>query len=465
MKKIMHKLIVTLFALSMLVIASPAEAAGGISASGGGTKTVGQSFTVSVVASGAEFDSLQGVISVSGPVTIAFAAGGATWLPGKSPANNVQFVGITNATSRLTVATITLKGTKEGKGSVSVSSVKLARNGAYVGTGGGSTSFTITRAPTPPGGVEVSSATHPDQNTAYEATTAELTWKPPANGANGYSTAFDQAADTTPGTTITTKDTSTKFENLSIGTHYFHIRANNGDGWGPTTHFKIIIKEPDPKINESLAKPTILSVEKASSFTTDTELGTVSGFTIKGTALAGYVVILSFDPNDRLPKALSDPITTSQTKADESAPTDTVASQAEPKVVTGITITSLMAEPKEDGTWEIPITAAIPAGFYKLTAQSQKEKELTPVSEPVHLELGVANGGTVKFITSADSPQNIKPSESVIVLGAHFRSSRTLMGWLIMIVLLVVATAIGAISLWEARKRRSTKKNDNPLEL
>lgn len=458
MKKILYfGLVLLLTIATWSTSAQIVQAAAGASVSGGGTKTVGQNFTVTVTASGAEFDSLQGVISISGPVTIvSFAGGGATWLPGKAPANNVQFVGITNPTTKLTIASITLKGTKEGKGSVSVSSVKLARNGSYVGTSGGSTSFTITRALTPPGGVEVSSATHPDQNAAYEATTVELTWKAPSNGANGYSTAFDQSAETVPGTTITTKDTAAKYENLPIGTHYFHIRANNGDGWGVTTHFKINIKEPDPKVDDTLAKPSITSIEKNDSFATDITAGTVSGFTVSGNAPIGYVAILSFEARERLPQALFEPLTVpTETPVapavDTTPPTEAPTTTTEPKVVLGVKMTPLMAEPDETGSWRIPINAAIPSGFYKLTVQSQKEKVLTPVSDPAHMELSVAKGGTVRMIT----PEDINPpvdTSSVQVLGVTMKKNT--LGWL-GVVLANLLILGGAYVWWRWRSRKS----------
>ncbi len=455
MKKLLTILVATTTAVSTLLGALPAQAAGA-SVSGGGTKTVGQNFTVTVVASGAEFDSLQGVIAISGPVSIvSFVGGGATWLPGKSPANNTQFVGITSPTTKLTVASITLKGTKEGKGSVSVSGVKLARNGAYVGTSGGSTSFTITRALTPPGGVEVSSTTHPDQNAAYEATTVELSWKAPANGATGYSTVFDQIADTTPGTAISTTATTATFPNLAIGTYYFHIRANNGDGWGATTHFKITIKEPDPKVDDSVAKPTITGAEESQSFATDIAAGTVSGFVLKGTAPVGYVAILSFEAKDKLPAALFEPISVPVNQSD--TPTedaDQPAGEApqtvnQPKIVSGVTLTPLMAETDASGAWQIPITAAVPAGFYTITVQGQKEKVLTPVSDPLSIELAVAEGGRVRVITAADATKPPR-TDIVTVLGATIKKQTLGWGGLIVFNLL----ALGTLYWFSARRHR-----------
>ncbi len=370
----MHKFLLTLTLGLLLLIPTAAQAAG-IDASGGGSKTIGQQFTVTVTASGTTFDSLQGTINVSGPVSIvSFSAGGATWLPGKSPTNGGQFVGITSATSSLTVAKITLKGTKEGSGSVSLSGVKLARNGSLVGSDSGSTNFTIGRAPTPPGSINVTSSSHPDQGQAYEATTIELSW-PKDKGVTGFSYLLDQSATTTPATKVTSADTSTKYENKAVGTWYFHIRGQNSDGWGATTHFKITIKEPDPRIDQSLAKPQVTNVKKLDTFTTNLSDGTATGFIVSGTNTPGMKTVLTFTPGLSLP-----------------------------------TEKSLTVDTNEAGTWEFIIDFPIKAGFYKITAQGQKDKILSPVSDEAHLEVSLAKGGSLVFLSDSDAVSAATPT-------------------------------------------------------
>lgn len=368
----MHRIFATL-SLVMVMLAtgfsmpSRALAAGGIYASGGGTKTVGQSFTVTVAASGVTFDSLQGQISVSGPVSVvSFNAGSGTWLPGKSPSNGGTFVGITSATSSLTVATITLKGTSAGSGSVSVNGPKLAKSGAVVSTDGGGTSFTITRAPTPPSSVSVSSSSHPDQNSAYENKTIELSWTK-ASGVTAFSYGLDQSATTTPSGSENT-NTSAKYENKDVGTYYFHIRAKNGDGWSSTTHYKIAIKEPDAKVDETATKPTIAGFTKTPEFKSNLDEGTVQGFIIKGTVRAGFKANLSIIPEFTLPEGRN-----------------------------------LTAETKEDGSFEYLVDFPVKSGFYKLTVQGQQDKTLTPMSDTYKMEASVSRGGTVKFITDRDA--------------------------------------------------------------
>lgn len=385
-----------------------ALAAGSITPSGGTSVQNGQTFTITVRASGATFDSLQGTISVSGPVSIvSFSAGGATWLPGKAPANNTQFVGIVSPTSNLTVATIRLKGTKEGSGSVSVSGVRLARSGAEVGNSGGSTKFTITRALVVPGAITVSSATHPDQAIAYEATTIDLSWDKPA-GVTGFSYLYDDIADTTPPTTVTSADTTKRYEGAAIGTHYFHIRALNADGWGPTTHFKITIKEPDPKVDETLAKTTLSSVRLADIYTNDVENGTVAGVVFEGTTVAGFAANVTLLPMPPLPAE-----------------------------------TKLTSEISTDGAWRLQVDAPIPAGFYTVTAQGQKEKVLTPASDKMRIQISVAEGGAIRLITDADKEKPPK-NDTIKVLGLTVKKKTLLWtGLALGNVLLLAGVAFG----------------------
>jgi hypothetical protein len=405
---------------------SAQAASAGIFPSGGTTAQAGQTFTISVKASGATFDSLQGTISVSGPVSIvSFSAGGATWLPGKAPGNNTQFVGIASATSSLTVATIKLKGTKEGKGSVSVSGVRLARSGAEVGSAGGSTAFTITRALVPPGAITVSSTTHPDQEASYEATTVELTWDKPS-GVTGFSYLFDDAADTTPPTTVTSADTNVKYENVAIGTHYFHIRAINGDGWGSATHFKVTVKEPDPKVDETLAKATITNITLSEPYVNDVTAGTITNLTLEGAVESGYATNIALLPKPTLPEEAK-----------------------------------LTSDVSTDGTWRLTIPTAIPSGFYTVTAQGQKEKVLTPASEPTMIQLSVAKGGSVTVITDSDIN---KPARTDIVRVLGVTLKKNTLGWIGVVVADILILA-GVYVLWRWRSRRRASNGLTPKKL
>lgn len=398
------ELVIVAFGLIIALLPVTALAAGSITPSGGGKFAAGTTFTITVKASGATFDSLQGKISVSGSVSIvSFSAGSATWLPGKAPANNNQFVGISSATSSLTVATIKLKGTKEGSGSVSVSGVRLARSGGEVGTGGGSTSFTITPAPTPPGNVTVTSATHPDQEQAYEAATVELAWAAPTNGANGYSYLLDQTAATEPAATIKDTATSAKYENLVVGTHYFHIRANNKDGWSQTTHFKVTI---NPTTDSSLATPKITSIGTTDTTVNDIVAGMVTGIQIKGTGPVGYAMTLTFTPDLGL--------------SAEKYPAPTIT---------------------DDGQWEFNITDPVKAGFYKLVAQGRKDSTVSP-STTANFEVGVGAGGQAKIISNSDETATYKAAVAAEATKVAAAKARAKVAWSGLLIIIIGSAAV-----------------------
>ncbi len=424
--RLIKTVVVSALGLGLVLASWPIAAlAAGISPAGGGRFNVGQTFTITVKATGAQFDALQGTISVSGPVTIvSFGTGAATWLPGKAPANGAQFVGITSPTSALTVATIKLRGTKEGSGAVNVAGVRLARSGAQVGSAGGSVGFTISKAPVPPGAIKITSPTHPDSNLAYEATTIELTWEKPA-GVSGFSTVYDDASETTPATKANTSEAATKIENQPIGVHYFHLRAQNADGWGPTAHFKITIKEPDPKINPALSAATITGVSKSATFTTDLTTGTSSGLVIKGTVPIGMSALLKVTPLDRLPAGLT-------------------------------TASAVSTDGAFEIVWELPILS----GLYQITAQGQQEKVLTPESAPTTVEISVANGGSIKIITEADRPKLVADS-AVMVLGVRFANPGQLYAAASALVVILLL-AIGALTWAIIRSRRRHLHQPSP---
>ncbi|MEK7201978.1 MAG: hypothetical protein AAB669_00365 [Patescibacteria group bacterium] len=385
--------------IALVSVPSSAYAAGSISASGGGKYSAGTTFTITVKASGATFDSLQGKISVSGPVSVvSFSAGSATWLPGKSPANNNQFVGIVSATSSLTVATIKLKGTSTGSGSVSISGARLARSGAEVGTGGGSASYTITPALAPPGSVSVTSSTHPNQEEFYDVSTVELAWSAPGNGATGYSTVFNQTADSAPEAKTSTTDTNAKYADNPVGTYYFHIRANNKDGWSDTTHFKVNIK---PTTDSALAIPAIASITTTSDATNDIEAGTLTGIVIKGTGPVGYAMMLTFAPDWAL--------------STEKYPSPVIT---------------------EQGTWELTVTDPIKAGFYKLTAVGKKDSTVSPTSPSVTFEVGVAEGGQIRLVTDADTTATYQQAQTATRVAAATAHKKFIWGGLAGVVLL-----------------------------
>ncbi len=371
----MRSNMIKLFLITLAIFALPSiTKAAGISVSGGSLKYPADTSSVSITASGTTFNAFQGTISSSGVVKItSCSAGSALWVT--QPTGAGGFVGaLTSGASSFHIATCSIKATATGSGSVSVSGVQLANNGPIVGTDGGSVSFSIVRQPTPPGTVTVTSSSHPDQTTAYEATTIVLNWAAPTATTTGYSYLLDQAASTDPGTTITNNNLTTTYENQAIGTYYFHIKAKNGDGWGPTTNFKITIKEPDPKVNDTLKKPHGITVQKSATFANNIKDGTFSGVTISGVTEPNFTANLKLDPMPTLPenKLLA-------VKADAT------------------------------GKFSYTIDFPVPAGEYKLTVQGQDNKTLTPVSDEIKFEISQAKGGSINILTSADTLPPVVP--------------------------------------------------------
>ena len=368
-------LIALLISFATLILPKLALAAG-VSVSGGGLKYPNDTSSVSITASGTTFNAFQGTISSSGAVKITgCTAGDALWVTKPSGAGG--FVGaLTSSTSSFHIATCSIKATTTGSGSVSVSGVQLANMGPIVGTDGGSVGFNIVRQPTPPGAVTVTSTSHPDQNTAYEATTIVLNWTAPVATTTGYSYLLDQVADTTPPATVTNNNLTVTYPDEAIGTYYFHIRAKNGDGWGSTTNFKITIKEPDPKIVATIAKPSNISVTKNSNFKNNITDGTVTNFTISGTTLPNYMANIIFTP------AITPP---------------------EGKL--------LSVKADANGKFNFVVDFPFKADNYSLTVQGQDNKTLTPVSDPVHFEIVQAKGGAINILTAGDTNPPIIPAK------------------------------------------------------
>jgi len=421
MKKVIAML--ALFALTMLMLPIKSLAAGGVYASGGGSKTVGQTFTVSVVASGADFNAVQGKISISGPVSVvSFSPGGASnWTWTSQPSNGGTFVGVLLAAGQrinsITVATIKLKGTAVGDGAVNISGVSLEPS---AGSGASGTSFTIQKAADLPGAVKVTSASHPDPNGAYEATTIALAWNKDS-GVDAFSYLLDQAEGTTPAAKTTDANTSITYADKAVGIYYFHIRAHKADGWGGTTHFKINIKEPDAKINELLSKPSDIKIERDASAINDVEIGTLSGAIITGKTEPGFTANITLDPAPTLPEG---------------------------KTLTAVASTK--------GEFKLLIDFPIKAGFYKLTIQGQKEKVLTPISEVIKFEISLKDGGTINIITKDD----IKPPAKTIsaaVKGAFLKQEFSVMTYLIVTLILAILI-LGIIELVRFIKRRRKAK-------
>ncbi|MGD8546305.1 MAG: hypothetical protein PVH12_09040, partial [Candidatus Bathyarchaeota archaeon] len=100
--------------------------------------------------------------------------------------------------------------------------------------------------PPPP---EISSSTHPDENTWYSDNdpTFEWTTPPDPTGIAGYSYVLDGSPSTTPDETVDTTGNSTSYLDVADGTHWFHVRAQNNNGsWSLPDHYKVLIDVTPP---------------------------------------------------------------------------------------------------------------------------------------------------------------------------------------------------------------------------
>jgi hypothetical protein len=188
---------------------------------------------------------------------------GWTAVSGPSVAGNtISFAGAllgSSASGSKPVLTINLRApNKATTGSITVSG-KIDGTGLGAGSenGSGSRFFNIIRpqptptatpTPTPkplPNAVEVSSTTHTNPDQWYQSNTVILNWKKDVDVV-GFSYLLDASPDTIPGEEINgTIDTIT-YDQVPDGINYFHIRAKNSVGWGPTTHFAIRIDSTPP---------------------------------------------------------------------------------------------------------------------------------------------------------------------------------------------------------------------------
>lgn len=418
----MKKIIATiaLFALTALVAPTKLLAAGGIYASGGGAKTVGQTFTASVTASGATFDTFEGTISVSGSLSVtSFSYGDATYI-GAKPANGVHFVGsfLGEKKSSFTVATIKLKATSVGSGAVNVSNVVLKNAGSVVGSGSGNTNFTISKAPELPGAVNVTSSSHPDQNAAYEATTIALSWNK-ENGVDGFSYLLDQAGNTVPAAKITDANTTASYSDKAVGTYYFHIRAHKTDGWGSTTNFKINIKEPDAKIDQTLSSPNNIEIKKLDNYTNSVDNGTFSGIAVSGITEPGFTANLVLTPAPTIPEGKT-----------------------------------LSAVANEEGKFEIIIDYPIASGFHTLKVQGQKDKVLTPISDIINFEISQAKGGSINILTSKDETVSVIATQNKQAGSDSNKilSTKNIVYYVSAAIIILII--LGCIAFWVIKRRR-----------
>jgi len=151
------------------------------------------------------------------------------------------------------LVSVTFRTKAEGTATIAIVGASVLANdglGTEILTGSGKSTITIKGAADTPPVVEsgsetgtpslpiVTSSSHPDQNSWYAVSKAQLAWKLPA-GVNGLSYLVTDRPISNPGSVAIANIASLTIPNLPNGLNYFHLRFRNSKGWGPIAHFAL----------------------------------------------------------------------------------------------------------------------------------------------------------------------------------------------------------------------------------
>ncbi|MDD5039662.1 MAG: carboxypeptidase regulatory-like domain-containing protein [Patescibacteria group bacterium] len=205
------------------------------------------------------------------------------------------------------IITITFHALVAGTANVTIGSASVLANdglGTNVLTGSAGGTYTVSEPgeppppPPPPPEEEkhlpvaptITSPTHPEQALWYAVADSTFEWTQ-QSGVTGFSYAFDDQASTTPDTIRDTTGRSSSYTETGDGTWYFHVRAENEDGWGPAGHYKVQIDRTPPlefSIDLLDGKRTQNKTPRISFETTDA----TSGIHHYGISVDGLAVVL-----------------------------------------------------------------------------------------------------------------------------------------------------------------------------
>jgi len=96
---------------------------------------------------------------------------------------------------------------------------------------------------------EITSLTHPDENKWYANNNPEFSWKLLLD-ITGVSMEITDSSITDPNIESDGIVESKKYEKIADGSHFFHIKLKNQNGWGPINHrkFQVDVTPPTPFI-------------------------------------------------------------------------------------------------------------------------------------------------------------------------------------------------------------------------
>jgi len=95
--------------------------------------------------------------------------------------------------------------------------------------------------------ISLFSPTHPQQSQWYNNNNPSFQWELDPD-VSGVSFVFDQKPDTAPDTRSEGLVESKDYSNVADGIWYFHIRLENGHGWGKTTSYRVQIDTHSPDL-------------------------------------------------------------------------------------------------------------------------------------------------------------------------------------------------------------------------
>lgn len=106
------------------------------------------------------------------------------------------------------------------------------------------TTKAVTNAMLPPA-PEVTSPTHPVAEQWYSVADARLEWKN-LSSVIGVSALLTESSSSNPGTNSDGTIQYKEYKKLAEGEHFFHVKLQNKDGWGPVSHRRIRVDTEAP---------------------------------------------------------------------------------------------------------------------------------------------------------------------------------------------------------------------------
>ncbi|NTW22425.1 hypothetical protein HGA34_02645 [Candidatus Falkowbacteria bacterium] len=92
----------------------------------------------------------------------------------------------------------------------------------------------------------ITSATHPDQNTWYAKNNVEFAWEMPA-GVTGVSYDFNKELNFDPKSESSGLVSSKAYDNVENGIWYLHLKLYDGKKWGTVDHYRVMLDNVRPK--------------------------------------------------------------------------------------------------------------------------------------------------------------------------------------------------------------------------